>query len=61
MLMDYIENFANKNCIDYDIYDSAKYAAQERTFEKTTNFECEFLKQEIEKYQKQNIDKNIKY
>ena len=61
MLMDYIENFCNKNNISYDLYDSAKYAVQNRTFEKTENFEIEQLKNKIEALQKENAEKNLKY
>lgn len=57
MLMDYIENFANKNNISYDLYDSAKYAVQNRTCEKFTDFDIELF----EKYKKENENKNIKY
>ena len=61
MLMDYIENFCNQNNINYDLYDSAKYAVQNRTFEKTTNFELEQLKNKIKNFKKENFEKNIKY
>ena len=61
MLMDYIENFCNQNNINYDLYDSAKYAVQNRTFEKTTDFELEQLKNKIENFKKENLEKNIKY
>ena len=59
--MDYIENFCNQNNINYDLYDSAKYAVQNRTFEKTTDFELEQLKNKIENFKKENFEKNIKY
>ena len=61
MLMDYIENFCNQNNINYDLYDSAKYAVQNRTFENTTNFEPEQLQNHIERYKEENLEKNIKY
>ena len=61
MLMDYIENFCNQNNIDYDLYDSAKYAVQNRTVEKTSNFEIESLKNKIKDFQNENLKKNITY
>ncbi len=61
MLMDYIENFCNQNNINYDLYDSAKYAVQNRKFEKTTNFELEQLKKQIENFKQENFEKNVKY
>lgn len=59
LLMDYIENFAKQNGIDYDLYDSAKYAIQNRNIDKFTNFDN--LSADVEKYQKENKDKNIQY
>ena len=50
ILMDYIENFANKNNIHYELYDSAKYAVQNRIEEKLKQFDSDFIKQEIAKY-----------
>jgi len=61
ILMDYIENFCKENNINYALYDSATYANQNRTFEKTTNFSNEIIKSDIEKYQKENINLNINY
>ncbi len=57
MLMDYIENFANNNGIFFDLYDSAKYAVQNRTFEKSNDFNIDLF----EKYKKENESKNVKY
>ncbi len=57
MLMDYIENFCIQNNINYDLYDSAKYATQNRILEKNTDFDIEIF----EKYKNQNSKKNIKY
>lgn len=51
-LMDYIEHFANKNNIQYDLYDSAKYASQNRTQEKLTQFDADYLKEKIENNKK---------
>lgn len=50
ILMDYIENFANKNNINYELYDSAKYAVKNRNQEKLKQFDSDFIKQEIAKY-----------
>ena len=61
ILMDYIENFANQNYINYDIYDSAKYAVSARTFEKTENFDFEYIKQKVQEFKSQNSNRNIKY
>ena len=57
MLMDYIENFAKENDMDFDLYDSAKYAAQNRCFEKTTSFDKDLF----EKYKRENLSINVKY
>ncbi len=57
MLMDYIENFANKNNVSFDLYDSAKYAIQNRTFEKDNEFDIQLF----EKYKSENVNKNIQY
>ncbi len=61
ILMDYIQNFCKENEMTYDLYDSALYADRSRTFEKTTDFNTEALKSEIEKYKSCNKDKNINY
>ena len=59
MLMDYMENFAKENQISYELYDSAKYAEQNRHIEKTLK---DHLNSEyIEKIRKLNQDKNINY
>ena len=50
--MDYIENFANKHDLNYELYDSAKYAIQNRTLEKLNQFDNTFIKEEIAKYLK---------
>ncbi len=52
ILMDYIENFANKHDLNYELYDSAKYAIQNRTLEKLNQFDNTFIKEEIAKYLK---------
>lgn len=57
MLMDYIENFANENNMEYDLYDSAKYAIAARTSEKYSNFDINTF----EELKKENISKNVKY
>ena len=57
MLMDYIENFATENNISYELYDSAKYAVQNRTFEKITELDLNLF----EKYKEENLNKNINY
>ena len=55
--MDYIENFTKENDMDFDLYDSAKYAAQNRSFEKTTSFDKDLF----EKYKRENLSINVKY
>ena len=57
MLMDYIENFANENNMEYDLYDSAKYAKTARNSEKYINFDVDLF----EKIKQENISKNVKY
>ncbi len=57
MLMDYMENFAKENNINFALYDSAIYAQQQRTLEKTK----EINSQNIEEIKQQNVNKNIKY
>ena len=57
MLMDYIEDFAKNNNINYELYDSALYAQRQRQSEKITEFNPE----NIEKVKNQNLNKNIKY
>ncbi|MCD7740434.1 MAG: radical SAM protein [Candidatus Gastranaerophilales bacterium] len=61
ILMDYIENFAAENQISYDLYDSALYAAKNRNYEKTTDFNIENLKNKITEFQKLNSSRNIRY
>lgn len=61
MLMDYIENFAKQNNIEYDLYDSAKYALQNRTSEKTLNFDFEHFVPEFNRIQWENMHQNINY
>ena len=61
MLMDYIENYCNSNNIEYDLYDSAKYAIANRKFEKTSNFNDEFFTQLLQKYKAENLKNNISY
>ncbi|MBQ8887220.1 MAG: radical SAM protein [Candidatus Gastranaerophilales bacterium] len=57
MLMDYIETVAKENDISYELYDSAKYAVQNRTLEKITNFDIDLFQTSKQK----NIQKNIRY
>ena len=61
ILNDYIEHFCNENGIEYDVYDSARYALKDRNFEKTTNFDCENLKLQINKYKMENLNLNVRY
>lgn len=61
MLMDYIENFAIQNNIEYDLYDSAKYAVQNRIFEKTNNFDKDTFQAKFNRIQWETLDKNINY
>ncbi len=61
MLMDYIEQFSKENNINYELYDSAKYAQQSRKFNPTNDFEMNKFKEQFEKYKKENINQNIKY
>lgn len=61
MLMDYMENFALRNNMEYDLYDSAKYAEQNRKFEKVTNFDPDDFSREFNKIQWENLKQNINY
>ncbi len=61
ILMDYIEHFCKENGITYDLYDSALYADKERTFEKTSVFNKDELKQSLEKFKAYRIQSNIRY
>ena len=47
--------------MDFGLYDSAVYAEQNRHQPKTTDFDYEFLKAEIEKYKEKNKNLNIEY
>ena len=55
MLMDYIENFAKENNINYDLYDSAKYADKSRNFAKTSDFSFDSFKTQFEKFRNENL------
>lgn len=57
MLMDTIEFFAQNNEISYELYDSAKYAIQNRTFKKITELDLDLF----DKYKQDNLQKNIQY
>lgn len=57
MLMDTIEHFAQKNGMSYELYDSAKYAVQNRTFEKITELDLDLF----DKHKQDNLQKNIQY
>ncbi len=61
ILMDYIEHFAKENNILYDLYDSAKYAVNNRKFKQTDDFSAVNLKEQISEFQKLNLKQNIKY
>ena len=61
MLMDYIENFAKNNNINYELYDSAKYASISRNYEPTTDFEISNFKSKFEEYKNNNVKQNIQY
>lgn len=61
ILNDYIEHFCLENGIEYLLYDSARYAENDRTFEKTKDFSEEYLRKEIDKYKRENFTKNIRY
>ena len=57
MLMDTIEHYAQNNAMSYELYDSAKYAVQNRTFEKNTELDVNLF----DKYKQDNLQKNIQY
>ena len=61
MLMDYFENFANTNNIEYDLYDSAKYVQQNRKYPKTENFEQSIFRADFTSVQWKNMKQNIEY
>ena len=61
MLIDYIENYANQNGINFAYYDSARYAQQNRKFDKIIDFSHENFLSQFNKYQWENINKNIEY
>lgn len=61
MLMDYIEHFATENGIEFDLYDSAKYAVQNRTFDKVTDFNKEKFGAKFNRIQWENLKQNISY
>lgn len=57
MLMDYIENFCNENNIEFDLYDSAKYAQSSRQSDKNTEFNID----NFNAYKTNNLKQNINY
>ena len=57
MLMDYFENFAHNNNIEFEWYDSAKYVSMNRKFEHQENLDRELF----EKFKNDNKAQNIKY
>lgn len=57
MLMDYFENFALSNNLEFEWYDSAKYVSMARTFPHQTDLNRELF----EKYKSENTAKNCKY
>ena len=59
--MDYMENFAKENNINYNLYDNAIYAEQTRSFEKINDFDINKIKAEFQKYKNENVDMNKKY
>ncbi len=61
ILMDYMENFAKENNINYNLYDNAIYAEQTRSFEKINDFDINKIKAEFQKYKNENVDMNKKY
>ena len=61
ILNDYIEHFCKENGIEFELYDSARYAESDRTFEKTKDFSVENITREIENYKRQNWRLNIRY
>lgn len=61
IIMDYIENFAKTNNIEYALYDSALYADKNRTYDKTCNFDEQNIKSQISSYIETNKSKNIQY
>lgn len=59
ILTDYIEHFAKENNIEYDLYDSAKYAVQNRKYPVVQDFSYEFIKNLI--LNNSQTEKNINY
>ncbi|MBR6163207.1 radical SAM protein [bacterium] len=57
MLMDYFENYAQSNNLEFEWYDSAKYVSMARTFPHQNGLDRELF----EKYKSENTDKNYKY
>ena len=57
MLMDYFEDFAKQNGIEFDWYDSAKYVSMNRTYEHQKYLDRELF----EKYREENKHLNFKY
>ena len=60
LLMDYFEHCAKINNIEYDLYDSAKYIAQNRICPKTTEFNDEYFHNFVVA-QWENLYQNIDY
>lgn len=61
ILNDYIEHFCKENGIDFALYDSARYAEQDRTFEKTADFTPDALRHAVLRYRRENMRRNIRY
>lgn len=61
MLIDYMEHFAKQNGIEFDLYDSAKYARQNRTVPQTTNMDSNEFISDFNRIQWENMKQNINY
>lgn len=57
MLMDYFENYAKDNNLEFQWYDSAKYVSLARTYEHQDSLNRELF----EKYKSENSGQNLKY
>ncbi len=61
IIMDYIENFTKINNLEYNLYDSALYAQQNRTYEKITDYNEQNIKSQISSYIETTKSQNINY
>lgn len=61
ILLDIMEHFALQNNMVFDLYDSARYAVQNRKFEKISDYDSDNVNELFRVHKNNNLNQNINY